>query len=78
LEQKGNFMMKSKATAPSDTRKDPADWKTGDETMTGPQRSYLGTLADEAGETIPDDLTKAEASKKINQLQEKTGRGRTH
>ncbi len=55
--------------------KDPADWTTGDEPMTGPQGSYLQTLAREAGEGAPDDLTKAEASMKIDELQEKTGRG---
>ena len=55
--------------------KDPDDWKTGDEPMTGAQRSYLETLASEAGEKPEDDLTKAEASKKIDELQEKTGRG---
>ena len=57
------------------TVKNPDDWKTGDEQMTGAQRSYLNTLADEAGEEIQDDLTKAEASKKIEELQQKTGRG---
>ena len=57
--------------------KDPADWKTGDEPMTGAQRSYLETLASEAGESAPgDDLTKADASKRIDELQDKTGRGR--
>ena len=56
--------------------KDPDDWKTGDEPMTGAQQSYLETLADEAGETIEENLTKAEASKKIDELQEKTGRGK--
>ncbi len=55
--------------------KDPQDWVTGDEPMTGPQRSYLSTLAREAGEEVPDDLTKAEASKKIDELQDRTGRG---
>lgn len=55
--------------------KDPDDWKTGDEEMTGAQNSYLHTLADEAGEKVSDDLTKAEAAKKIEQLQKKTGRG---
>ncbi|HSU16733.1 DUF3072 domain-containing protein [Longimicrobium sp.] len=56
--------------------KDPDNWVTGDEPMTGAQRSYLHTLAEEAGEEIGDDeLTKAEASKKIDELQEKTGRG---
>jgi Protein of unknown function (DUF3072) len=55
--------------------KDPEDWTTGDEPMTGAQRSYLHTLATEAGEEIDDNLTKAEASKKIDELQQKTGRG---
>ena len=57
--------------------KDPDDWVTGDERMTGPQQSYLETLAQQAGEEAPpDDLNKADASKKIEELQEKTGRGR--
>jgi hypothetical protein len=55
--------------------KDPEDWTTGDEPMTGAQRSYLNTLATEAGEEVEEDLTKAEASKKIDELQQKTGRG---
>jgi len=55
--------------------KDPDEWKTGDEEMTGAQRSYLQTLADEAGEEVDLNLTKAEASKKIEDLQQKTGRG---
>ena len=59
----------------SNPEKDPADWVTGDEPMTGPQRSYLQTLAREAGETVPDDLTKAEASRRIDELQARTGRG---
>ena len=63
---------------PNNTQKDPDEWVTGDETMTGAQASYLKTLADEAGEDVGDDLTKAEASKKIDELQERTGRGRDH
>lgn len=55
--------------------KDPDEWVTGDEPMTGPQESYLSTLAQEAGEAVADDLSKAEASKKIDELQERTGRG---
>ncbi len=55
-------------------KKKPEDWTTGDEPMTGPQRSYLHTLAQEAGEQVPDNLTKAEASKLIDRLQEHTGR----
>ena len=57
--------------------KDPDEWKTGDEEMTGAQRSYLQTLADEAGEEVDLNLTKAEASKRIEELQQKTGRGVT-
>ena len=56
-------------------QKDPDDWVTGEEPMTGPQESYLQTLAQEAGEDVPDDMTKAEASKQIDRLQEETGRG---
>jgi hypothetical protein len=55
--------------------KDPDDWVTGDEPMTGPQRSYLTTLCQEAGEEFNDSLTKAEASARIEELQRKTGRG---
>ena len=55
--------------------KDPDEWVTGDEPMTGPQESYLSTLAQEAGEEVPDGLTKAEASKRIDELQDRTGRG---
>ena len=55
--------------------KDPEDWTTGDEPMTGAQKSYLTTLATEAGEEIDENMTKAEASKKIDELQQKTGRG---
>jgi hypothetical protein len=56
--------------------KDPEDWVTGDEPMTGPQASYLHTLAQEAGVDVDEDLTKAEASERIDELQEATGRGR--
>jgi hypothetical protein len=56
--------------------KDPSDWTTGEEPATGPQESYLHTLATEAQEEAPEGLTKAEASRKIDELQEKTGRGR--
>ena len=62
-------------TDQSNTQKDPSDWKTGDEPMTGAQRSYLETLAGEAGEPVEGDLTKADASRRIDALQEKTGRG---
>jgi hypothetical protein len=55
--------------------KDPDEWTTGDEPMTGAQRSYLKTLSDEAGEEFDQNLSKAEASKRIDELQHKTGRG---
>lgn len=55
--------------------KDPSQWKTGDEPMTGAQLSYLETLAGEAGEEVDENLTKAEASMKIDELQKETGRG---
>ncbi|WP_344412420.1 DUF3072 domain-containing protein [Pseudonocardia ailaonensis] len=58
--------------------KDPDDWTTGDEPITGPQRSYLETLAQQASQDVPDDietLTKAEASKRIDELQDAAGRG---
>ena len=60
----------------SNAVKDPHDWTTGDEPMTGAQASYLKTLSEEAHEEFPDDLSKADASMKIDELQEKTGRGK--
>jgi hypothetical protein len=60
------------------TIKNPDEWTTGDEQMTGAQRSYLKTLSDEAGEELDEDLSKADASKKIDELQDKTGRGKDH
>ena len=68
--------MADEQTTGSNTQKDPDAWKTGDEPMTGAQASYLETLAQEAGEEVDESLTKAEASKRIDELQEKTGRGR--
>ena len=71
------FMSKSKSETEtvSNTIKNPDDWKTGDEPMTGAQSSYLHTLADQAD--TPDEaegkLTKAEASKRIDHLREKVG-----
>jgi hypothetical protein len=60
----------------SNTIKDPDTWTTGDQPMTGAQKSYLHTLAEEAHVEVDDSLTKAEASKKIDELQDTTGRGR--
>lgn len=59
----------------SNLEKDPADWVTADEPMTGAQASYLKTLSEEAGEPFEEGLTKAEASRRIDQLQARTGRG---
>lgn len=63
---------------PSNRVKDPEDWSTGDETMTGAQASYLKTLCEEAGEAFDGGLSKAEASRRIDELQARTGRGRDH
>ena len=55
--------------------KDPSKWVTGDEPPTGPQESYLTTLAQEAGEEVDvSELNKAEASQKIDELKQATGR----
>lgn len=62
---------------PSNLEKDPNEWTTGDEPMTGAQASYLKTLSEEAGEEFDPNLTKAEASKRIDALQLKTGRGKS-
>ncbi len=58
----------------SDTIKDPEEWTTGDEPATGAQLSYLGTLAREAGREVPENLTKAQASSLIDELQGQSGR----
>jgi uncharacterized damage-inducible protein DinB len=68
-------MTDPKTSADPSAQKDPEEWVTGDEPMTGPQASYLQTLSQEAGEDFDDSLTKAQASERIDQLQEKTGRG---
>jgi hypothetical protein len=68
-------MSKQKTAENSNRIKDPDEWVTGDEEITGAQESYLHTLAQEAHEQVDDDLTKAEASKEIDRLKAKTGRG---
>lgn len=60
---------------PSNREKDPDTWVTGEERMTGAQASYLQTLCEEAKEPFDPDLTKAAASKRIDELQRVTGRG---
>ena len=63
---------------PSNADKNPDDWATGEESMTGAQQSYLKTLSSEAGEEFDPSLNKAEASKRIEALQQATGRGKAH
>ncbi|MBT2244993.1 MULTISPECIES: DUF3072 domain-containing protein [Sphingomonadaceae] len=59
----------------SNTEKNPNDWVSGDEPMTGAQASYLTTLSEEAGEELPpENLTKADASQRIDALKSKLGR----
>lgn len=69
--------MKPSTNEKSNAVKDPKDWKTGDEPITGAQESYINTLASEAGEEVQTDITKAEASRVIEELQDKTGRGKS-
>ena len=63
---------------PSNAEKNPDQWVTGDESMTGAQASYLRTLSEEAGVEFDETLTKADASKRIDELRERTGRGIDH
>jgi hypothetical protein len=72
----GSEDIKAEENPGSNTEKNPDHWVTGDEPATGAQRSYLQTLAEEASESVPADISKADASKKIDELQAKTGRGR--
>ncbi|CAN5871714.1 MAG: DUF3072 domain-containing protein [Actinomycetota bacterium] len=67
--------VKQQADPPSNAAKDPDSWVTGDEPMTGAQASYLQTLSEEAGEPFDANLSKADASRRIEELQQRTGRG---
>jgi hypothetical protein len=67
-------MKKPDSDVDSGVQINPDEWKTGDEPMTAAQRSYLETLARESGEAVEEDLTKAEASKRIDELREKSPR----
>ena len=67
---------KTQADPQDNAVKDPSDWVTGDEAATGAQLSYLHTLAENAGEEVPEGLNKAQASELIETLQAKTGRGK--
>lgn len=61
-------------TSGQNPRKDVDDWATGEEPATGPQLSYLETLAREAGEQVPEGLSKADASRLIDRLQQRSPR----
>jgi hypothetical protein len=66
--------MSNPKTAPTDnTQKDPDEWVSGDDPMTGAQASYLKTLCEQAGvpEMFEENLTKAQASKLIDEMREK-------
>lgn len=67
-------MLGSSGPSQGGLQRDPEQWATGDEPMTEAQKSYLDTLAREAGEQIPADLTKAEASQHIDRLQQRSDR----
>ena len=78
MSQTNSNQKEQSAADNSNAIKNPDQWTTGNEEMTGAQKSYLNTLSQEAGEGVDEDLTKAEASKKIDELQHKTGRGLDH
>ena len=59
---------------PSGLQRDPDEWKTGDEPMTDAQRSYLETLCHDTGEEFDESLSKAEASKRIDELRQRSPR----
>jgi hypothetical protein len=69
-----NIQPTDQSQAIDNTIKNPDDWKTGEEPLTGAQNSYLHTLASEAHEEVEEGLSKAEASKKIDELRQKTGK----
>ena len=69
--------MRNQATNDTDQpglQRDPDEWKTGDEPMTDAQRSYLATLSAETGEELDETLSKAEASKRIDELRARSPR----
>jgi hypothetical protein len=66
-----------KSIAPDNPEKAPEEWVTGDETMTGPQKSYLETLCREAGEEFDPTLSKAEASRRIDNSNKRLGAAAT-
>lgn len=75
FDENGNPLNENQEIQGTNAIKDPDEWTTGDEPMTGAQQSYLKTLSDEAGVEFDEKLSKADASKRIDELQHKTGRG---
>lgn len=73
---KKNTKTKARARGTSNLKKDPERWVTGDEPMTDAQASYLKTLSEETHQErkFADDLTKAEASRRIDELRKQTDR----
>jgi hypothetical protein len=72
----GKVIMSGNVSPQDNPAKDPDDWTTGDEPMTGPQKSYPQTLAREAGREVDlDGISKADASRLIDELQAASGRG---
>lgn len=67
-------MLGGSGSANPSLEKDPSEWVTGGDPITDAQKSYLDTLARQAGEEIPADITKGEASEQIERLREKTGK----
>jgi hypothetical protein len=69
-----NQELPTTAEPTTSAEKDPEEWKTGDEPMTGAQASYLATLAHDTGRDVPTTLSKAEASKLIDELRAESPR----
>jgi hypothetical protein len=63
------------ASTPGDDalQRDPAEWVSGADPITPAQKSYLDNLARQAGEELPADITKAEASQHIERLKSQLG-----
>lgn len=70
----GEEMLGASTPGDSSLEKDPSDWVSGDDPITSSQKSYLDTLARQAGEELPADMTKAEASQHIDRLKSETGK----
>ncbi|MDF3044152.1 MAG: hypothetical protein K0R30_380 [Ornithinibacter sp.] len=65
------YVMSTNETSPA---KDPDDWATGDEPATAAQLSYLRTLAHDSGREVPENVSKADASRLIDELRAESPR----